>query len=76
VSGKRLSALFEQEPLIAEGLGTQGGLPGDLRASDRPQAEQQLERFLTGCRLAAIPPFDAFAEGIRLWRQELLARFD
>jgi transposase len=50
---------------------------GDLpRSRDRAEAEARLERFLTGCRLAAIPSFDAFADGIRLWREELLAYFD
>jgi hypothetical protein len=56
------------------------GVPEAFRAiygsRDRSEAEQQLARFLTGCRLAAIPSFDAFADGVRLWQQELLAYFD
>jgi transposase len=73
---QRLSELFQQEPLIAEAWALKEAFRAIYRSRDRRQAEQQLERFLTGCRLAAIPSFDAFADGIRLWRQELLAYFD
>jgi transposase len=73
---RRLCELFKHEPLIAEAWGLKEGFRAIYRAADRRQAEQQLERFLSGCRLAALPSFDAFAEGIRLWRQELLAYFD
>jgi transposase len=71
-----LCELFQREPLIADAWGLKEAFRAIYRSRDRRQAEQQLERFLTGCRLAAIPSFDAFAEGIRLWRQELLASFD
>jgi transposase len=73
---RRLCELFEQEPMIAEAWALKESFRAVYRATTRAEAEEQLERFLTGCRLAAIPSFDAFAEGIRLWRQELLAYFD
>jgi transposase len=62
--------------MIAEAWALKESFRAVYRATTRAEAEEQLERFLTGCRLAAIPSFDAFAEGIRLWRQELLAYFD
>jgi transposase len=46
------------------------------RSGNRVEAEQRLERFLAAVDRAAIPSFSAFAEGIRLWREELLAYFD
>ena len=57
------------------GLGPQGG-PGHLRLT-----RSQRSRAATGAipyrsRLAAIPSFGAFADGVRLWQQELLAYFD
>ena len=73
---RRLCELFEREPLIAEAWGLKESFRAIYRAADRRQADEQLERFLSGCRLAALPSFDAFAEGIRLWRAELLAYFD
>jgi transposase len=73
---QRLCERFEREPLIAEAWALKETFRAIYRSRDRTQAEQRLERFLTGCRVAALPSFDAFAEGIRLWRQELLAYFD
>jgi transposase len=73
---KRLCELFQREPLIAEAWGLKEAFRAIYGSRGRSEAEQQLARFLTGCRLAAIPSFDAFADGIRLWRQELLAYFD
>jgi transposase len=46
------------------------------RSNSRTEAEEQLERFLAAVDRAAIPSFTALAEGIRLWREELLAYFD
>ena len=46
------------------------------RSTSRIEAEERLERFLAAVDRAAIPSFTAFAEGVRLWRQELLAYFD
>jgi transposase len=73
---KRLCELFQREPLIAEAWGLKEAFRAIYGSRDRSEAEQQLARFLTGCRLAAIPSFDAFADGVRLWQRELLAYFD
>ena len=46
------------------------------RAPDRREAERRLHRFLGAVERAEVPAFIAFADGIRLWRGELLAYFD
>jgi transposase len=46
------------------------------RSPSRSEAEQRLTRFLAAVDRAAIPSFSAFAKGIRLWREELLAYSD
>jgi transposase len=73
---RRLCELFEQEPMIAEAWALKESFRAIYRASSRAEATERLERFLLACRLAAIPSFDAFAEGVKNWRQELLAYFD
>jgi transposase len=73
---QRLCELFEREPLIAEAWALKEAFRAIYRSRDRAEAEERLERFLVACRLAAIPSFEAFAQGIQLWRQELLAYFD
>jgi transposase len=59
-------------------MGPQGSqaFRATYRSNSRVEAEQQLGRFLAAVDRAAIPSFSAFAEGIRLWREELLAYFD
>jgi transposase len=73
---RRLVELFEREPLIAEAWGLKEGFRAVYRAGDRVEAEQRLEAFLAAVDRAGVPAFDAFAKGIRLWRDELLAYFD
>jgi transposase len=51
-------------------------LRGIYRAADRADAERRLEAFLAASDRACPPALDAFAKGIRLWREELLAYFD
>jgi transposase len=46
------------------------------RAGDRAEAERRLDAFLSALDRAGLPAFDAFAKGIRLWQDELLAYFD
>ena len=46
------------------------------RAPDRGSAKQRLDAFLAAVEGAGIPAVDAFAKGIRIWREELLAYFD
>lgn len=71
-----LCELFQAEPLIAEAWGLKEAFRAIYRAPDRAEAERRLERFLAAVERAALPPFSAFAAGVRLWRQELLAYFD
>jgi transposase len=73
---RRLCALFEREPLIAEAWALKEAFRSIYRASDRHEAERRLERFLAAVERAQLPAFTAFAEGVRLWRAELLAYFD
>jgi transposase len=73
---RRLSELFEREPLIAEAWGLKESFRDIYRASDRVEAERRLDAFLGAVDRASLPAFDAFAKGIRIWREELLAYFD
>ncbi|MGH2961338.1 MAG: ISL3 family transposase [Solirubrobacterales bacterium] len=73
---RKLCELFEREPLIAEAWGLKEAFRAVYAASDRAEAERRLERFLAAVERSALAPFDAFAQGIELWRDELLAYFD
>jgi transposase len=73
---RRLSELFAREPVIAEAWGLKEAFRGVYRADDRADAERRLDAFLAAVDRAGLPAFDAFAKGIRLWREELLAYFD
>jgi transposase len=73
---RRLSELFEREPILAEAWGLKESFRHVYRARDRAEAERRLEAFLAAVDRAALPAFDAFAKGIRIWQQELLAYFD
>jgi transposase len=72
---RRLSELFERDPVVAEAWGLKEAFRGIYRATDRAAAERRLDAFFAIDR-AGLPAFDAFAKDIRLWRQELLAYFD
>jgi transposase len=65
---RRLCALFEREPLIAEAWGLKEAFRLMYRAPDRDQAERRLDQFLGAVDRAQLPAFTAFADGIRLWR--------
>jgi transposase len=73
---RRLIALFEREPMIAEAWGLKEAFRSIYRATDRHEAERRLDRFLAAVERAQLPAFAAFADGVRLWRAELLAYFD
>jgi transposase len=73
---RRLCALFEREPVIAEAWALKEAFRSIYRAPDRAEAERRLERFLAAVERAQLPAFAAFADGVRLWRSELLAYFD
>jgi transposase len=73
---RRLAELFEHDPIIAEAWGLKERFRDVYRPGDRSEAERRLELFLAATDRAGLPAFDAFAKGIRLWRQELLAYLD
>jgi transposase len=62
--------------LIAEAWGLKEAFRLMYRAPDRDQAERRLDQFLGAVDRAQLPAFTASADGIRLWRGELLAYFD
>jgi transposase len=73
---RRLCELFEREPMIAEAWGLKEAFRSIYRAPDRREAERRLDHFLGAVERAQLPAFTAFADGVRLWRAELLAYFD
>jgi transposase len=73
---RSLCELFQREPLLAEAWGLKERFRAIYRSHDRADAERRLELFLNATERAQIPSFLAFANGLRDWRQELLAYFD
>jgi transposase len=73
---RRLCALFEREPLIAEAWALKEAFRSIYRAENRQEADRRLDHFLAAVERAQLPAFTAFADGVRLWRTELLAYFD
>jgi transposase len=71
-----LCELFEREPLIAEAWGLKEAFRAIYAAPDRAEAERRLDAFLEAVAWAQLPAFTAFADGVRLWRTEVLAYFD
>jgi transposase len=61
--------------VIAEAWGLKEAFRSIYQASNRPEAERRLDTFLRVVEHAGLPAFDAFAKGIRAWREELLAYF-
>lgn len=61
-------------------IGAAWGLKESFRAiyqaPDRSEAEARLDRFLGATEREVLPAFSSFAEGVRQWREELLAYFD
>lgn len=62
--------------MIAEAWGLKEAFRTIYRANGRRQAERRLDHFLAAVDRSQLPPFRAFADGIRQWRAELLAYFD
>jgi Transposase len=58
------------------GLGLKETFRSIYRAQDRNAAERRLDAFPAAVERAQIPSFAAFADGVRHWREELLAYFD
>jgi transposase len=73
---RALCELFAHEPLLAEAWGLKEAFRAIYRAPDKTEAQRRLDAFYLAVAFANIPSFNAFADGLRLWRQELLAYFD
>jgi transposase len=73
---RRLCEIFEREPTLAEAWGLKEAFRSIYHATSRTEAEQRLDALLAAVDRSALPSFEAFAKGIRLWRHELLAYFD
>jgi transposase len=73
---RRLCELFATDPVIGEAWGLKEAFRAIYRAADRVEAEVRLEAFLAAVGRAGLPSFEAFAAGIRQWREELLAYFE
>lgn len=72
---RKLCELFEREPLIAEAWGLKEAFRAVYRAPDRAEAEIRLDRFLGAVERSGLASFESFAEGVGLWREEILAYF-
>jgi transposase len=73
---RQLCELFEREPLLAEAWGLKEAFRSIYRSPRRHEAERRLDASLATVDRAQIPPLAAFAEGVRQWREELLAYFE
>jgi len=73
---RRLCALFERDPILAEAWGLKEMFRWVYRAAHRGDAEHRLAQFLTAVEHAQLRPFEAFAKGIGQWHTELLAYFE
>ena len=73
---RRLCELFGADPVIGAAWGLKEAFRAIYRAPDRQEAEMRLDRFLGAVERQVLPPFSSFAEGVRGWRQELLAYFE
>jgi transposase len=62
--------------VIAEAWGLKEAFRAIYRSPDRAEAERRLDQFLGAVERAQLPAFAGFADGVRLWRAELLAYFD
>jgi transposase len=72
---QRLCDLFSRDPLLAEAWGLKEAFWHVYRAGTCTDAEQRLNAFLVSVDRADLRFFDAFAQGIRAWREELLGYF-
>jgi transposase len=73
---RRLCELLGADPVIGAAWGLKEAFRAIYRAPDRQEAEARLDRFLGAVDREVLPAFRSFAEGVRQWREELLAYFD
>jgi transposase len=71
-----LCDLFAYDPVIAEAWWLKEELRSVYSAEDRDQAEWRLDRFFAAARRSGYQPFNAYANGIEPWREEILAYYD
>ena len=64
------------KPLLAEASGLKEAFRSIYRSPNREEAQRRLDAFLGAADRAQIPSFAACAEGVRQWREELVAYFD
>jgi transposase len=62
--------------VIAEAWALKEAFRRIYQAISRDDAERRLDAFLAALERGAVPAFTSFANGIRQWRQELLAYFE
>jgi transposase len=73
---RRLCELFAQDPVIAEAWWLKELLRSVYAATGREQATRRLDRFFAAVARSGHQPFEAYANGIGPWREEILAYFD
>ena len=73
---RRLCELFAADPVIGVAWGLKESFRAIYHAPDRAEAEARLDRFLGAVGREVLPAFSSFAEGVRQWREELMAYFD
>ena len=73
---RRLCELFAVDPVIGHAWALKEAFRAIYRAADRVEAERRLQAFLGDVARSELPAFTAFARGLELWREELLAFFE
>ena len=73
---RRLCDLFTVDPVIAEAWWLKEALRSVYAAEGRAQAQWRLDRFFAAARRCGYQPFNAYANGIEPWREEIRAYFD
>jgi transposase len=73
---RKLCELFAADPVIAEAWGLKQALRSVYGAPDRAEAARRLDRFFAPVERSGLQPFEAYANGIAGWREEILAYFD
>jgi transposase len=71
-----LCELFAHDPVLGQAWGLKEAFRAVYRASDRSDAERRLDAFLAEAGRSELSQFTAFARGVELWREEILADFE
>lgn len=73
---RRLCELFGRDPVIAEAWGLKEAMRAVYAAGDRAEAVPALDRFFAAVGRCGLQPFEAYANGIAPWCEEILAYLD